>query len=149
MKASLLVFPARPFGALIFAGLLLTGCTSETTPAGQTPSDAAATPTLSIATPSPDEVSSWPRVDENGTGPATVTIPNPSPDAFYFHSTFTCSSGEVLLELVEDPRVFQSGSCGVPSTYQMPLPTDSAAYTFTIEIDPTATYTFTGTFEPR
>jgi hypothetical protein len=149
MKKPSLPSSSLPLGALGVGVILLTGCASgtATSDTGQAPPSVA--PTASTATPSPDEVSSWPRIDESGTGPTTLTIPNPSPDAFYLTSTFTCSSGEASVELQENPRVFQAGPCGGSSTYQMPLPTDSATYTITIDIEPTATYTFIGTFESR
>jgi hypothetical protein len=138
-------------GVLAVGVVLLAGCASGSAASntGQNLPSVATTPNDSVATTNPDQFSSWPHVDESGTGPTTITIPNPSPDALYLTSTFNCSGGEASVELQEDPRVFQAGPCGGSSSYQMPLPTDSATYTIAIDIEPTATFTFTGTFEPR
>jgi hypothetical protein len=136
-------------GTVLLAAFTLGGCATadSAAPSGADP----ATADGSSPTPTPvsrEEVASWPTIDESGTGPTTITIPNPSPDAFYLNTTFTCSAGEALVEVVENPRVFQGGPCGGSSSYQMPMPTDEDEYTIRIEIDPTATYTFTGRFQP-
>ncbi|WP_165068342.1 hypothetical protein [Marisediminicola senii] len=134
------------------AVLLLAGCAAQSTDAvggaeaSTTPSAAPDEDTASSAEPATG--ADWPRVDESGTGPTTLTIDRPSPDAFYLMASFTCTSGESHVELQEDPRVFMSGPCGGSSGYQMPLDIDATELNFTIDIDPGAEFTFTGTFQP-
>jgi hypothetical protein len=118
----------------------LPGCAANETPLRTTDSE----PESSVPSEAAD---AWPAVDESGTGATTITIPNPSPDAFYLDAKFSCTTGDFWVELVEDPRVFMSGSCGGTHGYQMPLPSDSAQHTFTIELDPDASFTFTGQFQ--
>jgi hypothetical protein len=102
-------------------------------------------PTQSPAAPVPTD---WDRVSESGTGPTVLTIPRPSPDAIYLMVQFTCSSGPSMVELQEDTTVFMGGPCGGSSAYQMPLPEGESELHFSIDIDPAAEFTFTGTFMP-
>ncbi|MFP7834628.1 hypothetical protein [Marisediminicola sp. LYQ134] len=125
--------------------LLLTGCaaTNQTADGDESAPSAPASPT-------PSRVDAdWDPVDESGVGPATLTIPRPSPDAFYLMATFTCSSGDFMVELQEDPRVFMSGTCGGSGSYQMPLPADISALNLTVSIDDVTGFTFAGTFMPK
>jgi hypothetical protein len=87
-------------------------------------------------------------VNESGTGPATITIPNPSSDAAYFMASFRCSAGDGSVILLEDPRVQMSGTCGGGSGYQMTLPTDATQYTIQVDVEADASFTFSGTFAP-
>ncbi len=87
-------------------------------------------------------------MNESGTGPATITIPNPSSDAAYFMASFRCSAGDGSVILLEDPRVQMSGTCGGGSGYQMTLPTDATQYTIQVDVEADASFTFSGTFAP-
>ena len=124
---------------------ILAGCSSaRVTPAGE--------PRLSIPSPTPNSESTdqttWPDVEESITGPGTITIARPSPDAFYFMARYTCTAGDLALELREDSRVFSLGTCGGIDNYQMPLPPDVTELNFTIDIDDGTEFTLSGTFEP-
>lgn len=125
--------------AVVIAGAL-TGCAANVAQ----PKLSAPEPELVVPSTGTE---AWPTVDEAGAGETTVTIPNPSSDAFYLNAEFACTTGDYWLELAEDSRVFMAGTCGGPTGYQMPLPTESPQYTFTIELDPDAAFTFTGKFQ--
>ena len=125
----------------------LAGCAETTSPPAGSSSTQSATPTTIEPVPS---LADWPKVDQSGVGPTTITVENPSPEAAYFKARFQWSDGEGSVELVEDPRIFMSGSNGGNGGgrggYQMTLPTESKEYTFKIDVGPDTTYSFSGTF---
>lgn len=129
-----------PLALAFLAAGALTACASVAP--GAAPEDSPAT-TVPSATAGPAD---WPIVRKSGTGPTTFTVPNPSADAMYLHTTFTCTGGEYDVVLVEQPTTFMAGPCGGSSGYQMSLPTGERQYTFTIDLDPGETFTFSGRF---
>ena len=135
--------------SLLVALIALTGCAAaDENAAGELkPSTSTTTPSGTESTGSDHD--DWPEVDETGTGPATLTILRPSPEAFYLDANFSCTTGESMVELQEDPRVFMSGSCGGAAGYQMPLPADVTELHFIIKVDEGSDFTFTGTFLPQ
>ncbi|MDJ0379202.1 hypothetical protein [Cryobacterium sp. PH31-L1] len=125
--------------AFLAAGMLA-GCAAVAP--GGAPDTAVATTVPSAAAEPPE----WPSVSEAGTGPTTFTIPNPSPDALYLLTEFTCSSGEFDVVLVESSSVFMAGTCGGSGGYQMTLPTNEDQYTITVDVEQGESFTFTGRF---
>ena len=129
--------------AIVSAGCSLVGCAGMPFSPAQLPSTRQSTPNPMDSTPAPVN---WPKVDESGVGPTTITVENPSPDAAYLDAHFQWSDGEGSVELVEDPNIFMSGRDGGSGGYQMTLPTDSEEYTFKIDVGPDSTFSFSGTF---
>ena len=121
----------------------LAGCADVSSPTANIPSTQQPPRTPTETGPAPAE---WPKVDESGVGPTTITVQNPSPDAAYLRARFQWSEGEGSVELVEDPRIFMSGKNGGSGGYQMTLPTQSEEYTFKIDVGPETTFSFSGTF---
>ncbi|WP_460536537.1 hypothetical protein [Humibacter ginsengiterrae] len=119
----------------------LAGCTAPK------PEPVPPAPTLLVAsTPSPSHPSTVPlgTVNFSGTGSETLTVRVPNGSA-YLNSNWECSS-DGTVTLVEDPGVFEGGSCGGDSGYQMPLPPRVAVVHFTIAVDAGTTWTFGGYF---
>jgi len=137
-------------GAVVVALIVaLTGCATEEGTAVEEPMTSTSAASPSPSSPQAGGEADWPAVDEMGTGPTTLTIPRPSPDAFYLMASFSCTVGEGMVELQEDTRVFMSGPCGGSSNYQMPLPAGVTELHFTIDVEEGSEFTFSGTFMPR
>ena len=130
--------------ALVAVVIALAGCASAGAAPNTSPDPSSTSPSAAAAE------RDWPVVDEAGTGPTTLTISRPSPEAFYLMANFSCTTGESMVELQEDLRVFMGGPCGPGgNSYQMPLPADITELHFTIDIDEGSDFTFSGTFMPR
>ena len=84
-------------------------------------------------------------VDYSGTGGETITVKVPTGSS-YLHSNWECSSGDGTVTLVEDPGVFEGGTCGPGSGYQMPLPRNVTVVHFTVAVDAGTTWSFSGSF---
>lgn len=139
--------------AVIAAALaLMTGLAGCATHLSEKPnaeaSERSSAPGDAMEQPAEAVTPGWPVVNESGTGPSTITIQNPSRDAAYLMASFSCSTGEGSVTLLEDTRVYIGGTCGGGSGYQMPLPTDATQYTIQVDIAADATFRFSGTFAP-
>ncbi|WP_460523681.1 hypothetical protein, partial [Humibacter antri] len=81
----------------------------------------------------------------SGTGSETLTVKIPSGSA-YLRSNWECSDGDGTITLVEDPRVFEGGTCGPGSGYQMPLPHNVTEVHFKVAVGAGTTWSFGGSF---
>ena len=137
--------------AILAAGTLA-GC-ATTTPVTVTSQPAmpheAPPPIPSV---NPDD---WPAVDVSGTGPQTITVPVPAPEARFLMAQFGCVSGQSTVTLLENPAVFEGGPCGGQQDitdqggvggYEMPLPAGVTTLHFQIAIDPGVDFRFSGHF---
>jgi hypothetical protein len=132
--------------ALIIASTA--GCTVSRATAEASPSSSP-----SGSTPPPTSSRDWAHVDVTGTGPQTITVQVPSPQAKHLLISFGCTSGKGTITLVEDPSVFESGPCGgladitdpFGGGYQMPLPGAQTLH-FTVEVPADAKFRFRGYF---
>ena len=125
----------------VLAAIALTSCASVTGGASQRdqPSPAPST------TNAPAETS-WPSLEESGTGPTTIAFSRPDDQAQYLKVTFTCTEGSSQVQLREDPRVYMTGDCGSGQGYQMTLPPELDGFHLDITLEPAASFELRGRF---
>lgn len=143
---------AASLGVAVLAVSILAGCANAGPP---TITSQAAMPHDApppIPSVNPDD---WADVDISGTGPQTVTVPVPAPQAHFLMAQFGCTTGQSTVTLVENPAVFEGGPCGGQQDltdqggfggYEMPLPKGVTTLHFQIQIDAGSAFRFSGHF---